>query len=468
MAAAPRYGRDVAARHRPGALAWMRANLFSGVGNTLLTLVALYVIVRAVWGVVDWGLVHAVWSAPDGRACRAASDGEGACWAFLGVWGRFILFGRYPYAEQWRPLVVVVLFVALHAGELRPPAVGRADRAGVGGGDRRRISGSCSAAWPGLAFVPTDLWSGLPLTLILAIVGLALAFPLAIVLALGRRSTMPAVRALSVAYIELIRGVPLITVLFMASVMLPLFLPEGTTIDKLLARAGRVHPVLRRLSCRGRARRAAGDPQGPEARRPMRLGLGYWRKMRLVILPQALKIAIPPLVNVFIAGFKDTTLVTIIGLFDLISTASNAITDPVWRGFYAEAYGFVGGFLFRLLLLHVALQPGARAQPGEEPAMSESDPPPMIELQPRPQMVWRLSRAQRCLPAVARGERVVVCGPSGSGKSTMIRCINRPRSSTRKAGSSSMASSSPTMSSRSRRSAARSAWCSSSSISSRI
>jgi general L-amino acid transport system permease protein len=156
---------------------------------------------------------------------------------------------------------------------------------------------------------------------------------------------MPAVRALSVAYIELIRGVPLITVLFMASVMLPLFLPEGTTIDKLLrAQVGFILFYAAYLAevVRG-GLQAIPQGQGEAADA---LGLSYWRKMGFIILPQALKIAIPPLVNIFIAGFKDTTLVTIIGLFDLISTASNAITDPNWRGFYVEAYVFIAAIYF--------------------------------------------------------------------------------------------------------------------------
>jgi general L-amino acid transport system permease protein len=331
-------------REAPGALAWMRVNLFSGVGNTLLTLVALYLIVRIAWGVIDWGLIHAVWSAPDGRACRAASGGEGACWAFLGVWGRFILFGRYPYAEQWRPLTVVVLFSALLLASSSRRLGGRRIALLWAAGIIVNLVLMLGGV-PGLPVVSTDLWSGLPLTLILAIVGLAAAFPLAILLALGRRSRMPAIRALSVAYIELIRGVPLITVLFMASVMLPLFLPEGATIDKLLrAQVGFIlfyAAYLAEVIRGGLQAIPAGQGEAADA-----LGLGYWRKMRLVILPQALKIAIPPLVNVFIAGFKDTTLVTIIGLFDLVSTASNAITDPEWRGFYVEAYGFIAVFYF--------------------------------------------------------------------------------------------------------------------------
>jgi general L-amino acid transport system permease protein len=326
------------------AFAWARVNLFDGIASSLVTLVAAYLAVRGLWALIDWALVDAVWRAPDGRACTAASGGAGACWAFLGQWGRFILFGRYPYESQWRPLLVIAVFVALLLSSC----------------DRRLWGRWLAPMWIvglllnlvlmlggvfGLAYVPTDLWSGLPLTLILAIAGLALAFPLAILLALGRRSELPAIRALSVAYIELIRGVPLITVLFMASVMLPLFLPEGTTIDKLLrAQAGFVlfyAAYLAEVVRGGLQAMPKGQYEAADA-----LGLGYWRKMRLVILPQALQISIPALVNIFIAGFKDTTLVTIIGLFDLITTASNAITDPSWRGFYVEAYGFIGAIYF--------------------------------------------------------------------------------------------------------------------------
>jgi len=323
---------------------WLRANLFNGMASSLVTLVLAYLIGRAAWGVVKWGLVDAVWSAPDGRACQAASGGAGACWAFLGLWGRFILFGRFPYAEQWRAALVVLIFVALLLASCLPRLKGGRMAllwlAGIALNLVLMLGGVA-----GLAAVPTDLWSGLPLTLILAIVGLAAAFPLAIVLALGRRSEMPAVRALSVGYIELIRGVPLITVLFMASVMLPLFLPEGTTINKLLrAQVGFILFFAAYLAEAIRGGLQAiprGQYEAADA-----LGLSYWRKTWLVILPQALKIAIPPLVNIFIGGFKDTTLVTIIGLFDLMSTASNAITDPAWRGFYVEAYGFVGVIYF--------------------------------------------------------------------------------------------------------------------------
>ena len=325
------------------ALAWLRRNLFSSVGNTLVTLLIAAFLLRVLWKIIDWGLVHAVWSAPDGRACLAASGGEGACWAFIGVWYRFILFGRFPFAEQWRPALVIALFIALLLASCLPRLWGRPILLLWLGG--LAVNFVLMAGGLGLSAVGTDLWGGLALTLILAIVGLIGAFPLAILLALGRRSRMPAVRALSIAYIELVRGVPLITVLFMASVMLPLFLPEGTSIDKLLrAQVGFIlfyAAYLAEVVRGGLQAIPRGQSEAADA-----LGLGYWRKMRLIILPQALKIAIPPLVNIFIAGFKDTTLVTIIGLFDLISTASNAITDPSWRGFYVEAYSFIGAIYF--------------------------------------------------------------------------------------------------------------------------
>ena len=192
----------------------------------------------------------------------------------------------------------------------------------------------------GLEPVENRLWGGLPLTLILAVAGLTAAFPLAVLLALGRRSDLPLIRALCVAYIELIRGVPLVSLLFMAAVMLPLFLPAGVTIDKLLraqiafilfAAAYLAEVVRGGLQAIPRGQYEAADA----------LGLTYWQKMRWIILPQALTITIPPLVSTFISFLKDTSLVIVIGLFDLLGTARAAIADPNWHGFYRESYLFV-------------------------------------------------------------------------------------------------------------------------------
>jgi len=325
-------------RPRPvtaGPLAWVRANLFGGVFNTILTLIALYFLAIAMPPLVRWAFVDAVWSAPNGQACR----GAGACWAFIGEKLRFILFGTFPYEQQWRPLAVVVIFVAM--------ILASCDRRLWG----RRLmllwlAGFISAGvlmWGGvlgMSFVETSLWNGLPLTLILATIGIVFAFPLAILLALGRRSRLPAVRAICVGYIELVRGVPLITVLFMASVMLPLFLPTGVTIDKLLR--AQVAFILFAAAYLAEIVRGGlqAIPRG-QYEAAAALGLGYWRRTRLIVLPQALAMVIPPLVNNFISTFKGTSLVIIIGLFDLLNTANNALTDPNWQGFAAESYVFV-------------------------------------------------------------------------------------------------------------------------------
>ena len=323
-----------------GPIGWLRANLFSSVPNTILTVLAIAFLAATIPPVVRWGLVDAVWSAPNSRACQ----GAGACWAFIHEKIRFILFGTYPYEEQWRPFCAVLIFLAL--------ILASCDRRLWG---RRLILiwlGGLAAVgilmWGGifgLSYVGNELWSGLPLTLIFAVVGIAFAFPLAILLALGRRSRLPAVRMICVAYIELIRGVPLITVLFMASVMLPLFLPSGMTIDKLL----RAQVALILFAAAYLAEVVRGGlqaiPKG-QIEAADALGLSYWQRTRLIVLPQALALVIPPMVNTFIGTFKDTTLVIIIGLFDLLGTINASLNDANWRGTSVEAYVFAAAFYF--------------------------------------------------------------------------------------------------------------------------
>jgi general L-amino acid transport system permease protein len=327
-----------------GAIDWLRVNLFGGVFNTVLTLLALYLLAVTIPPFVRWAFVDAVWSAPNAQACRGPGGEVGACWAFVGEKLRFILFGRYPYQEQWRPLVVVVIFIAMIAASC----------------DRRVWGRRLLLIWLlglvavgvlmwggvfGLTYVETLLWSGLPLTLILAVIGIAAGFPLGVGLALGRRSNLPAVRAICVAYIELVRGVPLITVLFMASVMLPLFLPTGMTIDKLL----RAQVAFVLFSAAYLAEIVRGGlqaiPNG-QIEAADSLGLSYWQRTRLIVLPQALSLVIPPLVNTFIGTFKDTSLVIVIGLFDLLGTVNAALADAEWQGFSAEAYVFAGAIYF--------------------------------------------------------------------------------------------------------------------------
>jgi general L-amino acid transport system permease protein len=290
------------------------------------------------WKFFDWALLNAVWQ-PDSQACRAAS---GACWGFIVEKHRLIAFGTYPYEDHWRPALSSVLLIALwilSAIYWKPRlilfwAIG--------------LTVIGLLMWGGvfgLPYVENERWGGLILTLLLTTFGLGFAFPLSILLALGRRSNLPVVRALCVAYIELIRGVPLVSVLFMASVMLPLFLPAGVSVDKLLraqvalilfAAAYLAEAVRGGLQAIPRHQYDAADA----------LGLSYLQKTFLVVLPQALRIAVPPLVNTCIGFFKDTSLVLIIGLFDLLSTIKVSLNDPAWTGFGVEAYLFAAAVYF--------------------------------------------------------------------------------------------------------------------------
>jgi general L-amino acid transport system permease protein len=328
-----------------GVVGWLRANLFNSPFNTILTLLALYLLVVTIPAAVRWAFVEAIWSAPNGQGCRGPSgQQEGACWAFIGEKLRFILFGRFPYAEQWRPLVVVLVFIAMIVASCDRRMWGR-PLALVWTGGLALVAALMWGGVFGLSYVDTTLWSGLPLTLILASVGMAFAFPLGVLLALGRRSRLPAVRAICVGYIELVRGVPLITVMFMASVMLPLFLPTGMTIDKLLR--AQVAIILFTAAYLAEVVRGGlqAIPKG-QIEAADALGLGYWQRTRLIVLPQALAMVIPPLVNSFISTFKDTSLVIIIGLFDLLGTVNAALADANWQGFSAEAYIFAAAIYF--------------------------------------------------------------------------------------------------------------------------
>lgn len=324
-----------------GAWAWMKARLFSSPLNILLTLLTAWLILLAVPAMVEWALIQANFTATSAQECRASA---GACWAFIAEKHRLILFGTYPYDEQWRPLLATLILLAVI----------------VCSGLRRFWNARLAVIWAvgltlvgilmwggvfGLTYVENSLWGGLPLTLILSTFGIAFAFPIGVLLALGRRSHMPAIKALCVVYIELIRGVPLISLLFMSSVMLPLFLPEGYSIDKLLrAQIAIIMFAAAYIAETVRGGLQAipkGQYEGADS-----LGLTYWQQMRKIILPQALKIVIPPLVSIFIALFKDTSLVVIIGIFDLTLAAKAALSDAAWRGFSVEAYVFISAIYF--------------------------------------------------------------------------------------------------------------------------
>jgi general L-amino acid transport system permease protein len=294
---------------------------------------------------VQWGIREAIWTVPgnDTSACRAAR-GVGACWAVIPEKCRFILFGTYPYDEQWRPALATLVFIALfYVSSLR--FFWRRELVLIWAAALSLIGLLMWGGVFGLTFVAQDRWGGLPVTLVLATFGLAFGFPLGILVALGRRSKMPAIRSLCVLYVELIRGVPLISLLFMASVMFPLFMPDGVNIDKLLraqiaivlyAGAYLAEVIRGGLQAVPRGQHEAGEA----------LGLSYWQRHRLIVLPQAIRHVIPPLVNTFIAFFKDTSLVLIIGIFDLLTTAKTAIIDPAWQAFSVEVYIFVALIYF--------------------------------------------------------------------------------------------------------------------------
>jgi general L-amino acid transport system permease protein len=324
-----------------GIVAWARAGLFSSPANTLLTVLVVWLLLMVIPAMVEWLFIKANFSATNAQECRASG---GACWAFIAEKHRLILFGIYPYDEQWRPLLATLVLIAVIVCScvrwFWKPWLGLLWAAG--------LSMVAMLMWGGvlgMSYVENDRWGGLPLTLILATFGIAFAFPFGLLLALGRRSNMPAVKALCVIYIELIRGVPLISLLFMSSVMLPLFLPEGFSIDKLLR--AQIAIILFAAAYIAETVRGGlqaipnGQYEGAES-----LGLSYWQQMRKIILPQALKVVIPPLVGIFISLFKDTSLVVIIGIFDLTQAAKTAVADAAWRGFSAEAYLFIAFIYF--------------------------------------------------------------------------------------------------------------------------
>jgi general L-amino acid transport system permease protein len=328
-------------RSQQGAWAWARRNLFDGWANALLTLALAALALLALPPLFNWAVWHAV-AAPDNAACRAA-HGVGACWGVVAEKGRLILFGRYPYEQQWRPLLACALLVALLVAScLRMfwrPWLALAWVLVFGTFFALMLGGVA-----GLAPVETARWGGLPLTLLLSAVSLALAFPLAVLVALGRQSRLPAIRTLCVVYVELIRGVPLISVLFMASFILPLFMPNGR-MDVLL----RVLIGMTLFTAAYLAEVIRGGlqavPKG-QIEAAQTLGLSYWQMQRKIVLPQALRMVVPAIVNTFIGAFKDTSLVTIVSLYDLTGAVQLALGDADWRKFFLEGQLFVAAIYF--------------------------------------------------------------------------------------------------------------------------
>ena len=326
-----------------GAVGWIRANLLSTPFNIALTIVTVVLMYWVLRETIEFTIVHAVWTGQDREACLPAQGREvGACWPF--VWERFpyFIYGSYPIPQRWR---VDIFFLMLAIGVVWLLWL-EAPRRDIGSiyffvvlpiVSFILLTGMESI---GLRRVDTSLWGGLLVTIVVASVGIVISLPFGILLALGRRSAMPAVRLMSIIFIEFVRGVPLVTVLFMASVMLPLFVPDAWSPDKLVRAligiALFASAYMAEVVRAGLQAMPKGQYEGA-----MAVGLGYWQMMRLIILPQALKVTIPNIVNTYIGLFKDTTLVFIVGLFDFLRTVEVSRIDPKWAAPTTSSTGYV-------------------------------------------------------------------------------------------------------------------------------
>jgi general L-amino acid transport system permease protein len=312
------------------ALAWTR--LFGGVLNTTLTIVGAAVIVALLWPALKFLLIDAVWTGSSRADCLPETVGRpvGACWPFIAAKFVQFMYGFYPASEQWRVDLTYALGVLLLAPLLIPAAPYKGYNAILFFGVFPVVAFFLLVGGAfGLPHVETRVWGGLLVTLVISFTGIIFSLPLGILLALGRRSQLPIVRTLSIAFIEFWRGVPLITVLFFATYMLPFFLPGSWRIDGLLRVL--IGVVLFAGAYMAEVVRGGlqAIPRG-QFEGAMALGLGYWRMMGFVILPQALRLVIPGIVNSFIALFKDTTLVLIVAIFDLLGQLRAAFADPTW------------------------------------------------------------------------------------------------------------------------------------------
>ncbi|KUM26288.1 amino acid ABC transporter permease [Mesorhizobium loti] len=316
--------------------------LFGTPLNAALTLVFGGLLVITVPAILRWAVMDAVLFDPDPKACRVAT---GACWSFIYAKSGQLLFGIYPLDERWRPATVCLVILTLLAWSVRPASW------------TPRLLALWAAAlalifWLmgggiGLSEVPTSSWGGLPVTLILTVVAIGVAFPVSILLALARRSTMPVLRTGAVILIESVRGLPLLSILFVVSIMMPLFLPEVLLPDKftraLVALTVFAAAYLAEVIRGGLQAIPKGQYEAAAA-----LGLPFWRTQYLVILPQAIRVAIPALANTIIVMIKNTSLVLVVGLFDLISSGKAALADPEWPSPAAETFLFIGAIFFAL------------------------------------------------------------------------------------------------------------------------
>ena len=333
-------------RRTTGVVGWIHANLFSSPLNIALTLLGVYFLYLVVPPMMEWALLKSVWTAESRTECWAKMEvpEEAACWAFIK--GRLSLFvyGFYPEAERWRVNLSFVLLVFAILPVLYDRLPGRKHWFWYVAAFPFLVGWLLVGGF-GLTPVDTDQFGGFMLTLIIGVTGISFSLPIGIALALGRTSDLPALRILCVLFIEFIRGVPLIALLFVASTMLNYFLPPGTTFDLLM----RVLIMVTLFSAAYIAEVVRGGLQGipkGQVEAADSLGLSYWKAQRLIILPQALKISIPGIVNTFIGLYKDTTLVLIIGMLDPLGIGRASLADAVWAGLAREVYLFIAIFFF--------------------------------------------------------------------------------------------------------------------------
>ena len=323
-----------------GLIGWFRKNLFSSPINSILTLLCIYILWLILNDFFHWAYIDASFDGNDRLACTS----KGACWAWVDQRIGQFFYGFYPQEERWRVNLTLLLLIPAIVFILFDKVPGA------------KYGKYFSFLFPfiatiiliggfGLEEVPTKKFGGFMLNITVGISGIVLSLPIGILLALGRRSKMPLIKTLSIVFIECFRGVPLITLLFLAAILLPIFLPSNISLDLLI----RVIVVVTAFSSAYMAEVIRGGlqaiPKG-QYEAAQALGLGYWKLMFLIILPQSLKISIPGIVNTFIGLFKDTTLVIVIGLFDILNIANSMLANPDWMGLSTEAYIFISLFFF--------------------------------------------------------------------------------------------------------------------------
>jgi general L-amino acid transport system permease protein len=338
-----------------GIVGWLRQNLFSSPFNIALTILLALLFAWIVPDLIRFLLIDAVWTGADRDACLESVQHRdiGACWPF--VWERlpYFIYGSYPIPQRWR---VDVFFALLAIGIVWMLWL-NAPRRELGAVYFFVVMPISSfillTGWSAVGLQPVDtvLWGGVLVTIVVASVGIVFSLPIGILLALGRRSRMPAVRTLSVIFIEFVRGVPLVTVLFMAGVMLPLFVPESLSPDKLVRALVGIAIFASAYMAEVVRAGLQAVPKG-QYEGAMAVGLRYWQMMRLIVLPQALKVTIPNIVNTYIGLFKDTTLVFIVGIFDLLRTIEVARIDPKWATPVTSTTGYAVAAMFYLIFCY--------------------------------------------------------------------------------------------------------------------